>query len=412
MRYHTYIGFLKQRSSLFLSFFMAASGIEVENHASQSVALHSSSDSRARALEYLETDFSVSLRPSALSDRHISEIADIQSRFEELREISVLDQRIGNLSRRQTNIASVGWQNAREITAKKFDSIMEAIGSFSLVNSHEVRSRVNGRVPMTGVSKNERDLSAVLFVLNHQELSFSTTRMLIEHIERVLSSTDTNPAAWGEIAEKIDSASRRFSPDTGEQVLHTLPPWMRLMVYAQRLGTHSEDTGYYADIEAQSYSLATFDSLVRALRRRANDGASVSECKAIIQRMTELPFLHAETGALRLKGDVKNNQYPVERRMLFLLSSIRAVGIEAADMIRLFMGSQLFVSRNEYGLLPSVLKEVIEDVAYERGMKKSDRMEELIQKTEDTVGQMGRERQNIHRMVVYSAEEIASFLKK
>lgn len=347
---------------------------------------------RQRASSYLQEEFGLNVSPGELTTIHVGEIRSIRHAMGELSEVARQDQQIVNLSTNRQHETINGWDRIRATNQRRIDELMNSIGSFSIINRSDMRAKFNGRVSMSGETRDEQALSGVLFLLNNKRLNYATTRVIHEYTMRTFQGMEIPPSAWGEIAQKFDVVMDRWDLRHSETFMHTLPNWMRLVIYAQRMGVYNEGPGFIRTAMAQAGSVNKLDTLVRALRRRSDDLGSKEECLEIIRQITTLPLLHSETGALRYRGEKEKGSPSTKQvRLNFLLESVRGVGIEGADWIRYFVKHSDLGGRSDLGNLSSKLRGNISAIAGAEARKNPDKLTALIADAGHTADYLGRE---------------------
>jgi hypothetical protein len=333
----------------------SAIGIEVSRQFLQPAEWQTNvSPRKVKASKYIGLEFGLYTNPLSLSEQHLKEAEALQEYMLELKDIARVDQQIVNISRRDQNNQNNGRSAVRDEAAQKFDEILRKVGELSIVNDHSMRAAFNGKVPMSGVSQKEKNISGALFLFTNKNLNYSTSRMLVEHSQRVLLFEDIGPTAWAEIAQKTDDIMSRLGTQKGERLMHQLPNWMRLLIYGQRMGVHIENDEYYQDIADQAPAVQTLDVLTSVLKRRIKDGGSDEEARAIVRKIMGISFLNDENGALRQRRELQpkwEQAYDsnVRRNVIFLLTAMRNVGVEATRYIYQYVDSRYLHGRGECG---------------------------------------------------------------
>lgn len=310
------------------------------------------------ASAYLRRDFGLYLEPSQVTALHLEDIAAIQRYMSELRILSRMQQseRNGTGFKNATNVERVPL-TPQVHTEARIHQLMRDISGLSVVNDRALRAQFNGKVTFEELSEEAKALSGILFVLAYKQMNFSMARAVSEYAVNRLRALDVPPGAWNELGEKIDDAAGRLPWYLGEKLVSGLPNPLRLLIYGQRIGVFEDSRAYYADISAQADDLTEIDRLTRMFASRAGRQAVDRRLvSGALQDIVSSPLLHPETGALRQRNpDLSRWEYPVQRRLRFLLRCIGNVGIDGADVIQRYVDSLLLTSRKESGTTASDL---------------------------------------------------------
>ncbi len=340
------------------------------------------------ASKYLSSEFGVYLNPVTMRQEYIEDVARLRTGMEEFRELSGAQQRLRNL--KKGNMSDAVRQTDMRLYGDRMDAIVKQIASLSLVTDGSLQSQFNGRVTLDSMSQSDRDFAAVLFLLSYRKPKYSMARAITETAGRILMPQQLSWHGWDELGEKFEGFFGRLSSPYQDKAMRLLPNELRLLAYGHRMGVNGKSNEYFEEIAAQAESLDRFDRLVDILRQSGKKQVSYETASDIFRRILNLPFLSDENGAFRQKDAfLRSYEEPIHRQFLFLLRSVRDIGIENMDHLHRYLGSWLLIGRAQMGALPAALNENVADIVGKRGRTDKTGYEALLQSVARTASSIG-----------------------